>query len=154
MVFQLHLDTEKVEHIDLPDALCVSPDTSIRAVFEQLKESQRGSVLVCRDGIVAGVFTERDALHLMASNSSIDRPIEEVMNPNPATIQAHETVQAAISKMSSGGYRRLPVVDGDRRPQGMLKVTAILHYIVQHFPQFVYNLPPSPDDTTQQREGA
>ena len=91
---------------------------------------------------------------MMASRDEIDRPIEQAMNPNPATIQAQETVQAAISKMSSGGYRRLPVVDDQRRPIGLLKVTAILHYVVQHFPQFVYNLPPSPNDSTQEREGA
>ena len=94
MVFQLHLDTKKVEHIDLPDALCVSPYTSMRNVFEQLKESQRGSVLVCRDGIVAGIFTERDASYLRALNSSIDQSIEKVMNPT--LIQGHETIQATI----------------------------------------------------------
>ena len=99
---------KKVEQIDLPDALCVSPYTSIRNVFEQLKESQRGSVLVCRDGIVAGIFTERDASYLRALNSSIDQSIEKVMNPT--LIQGHNY------KLSSGGYRRLPVVDDDTDP--------------------------------------
>ena len=154
MVFQLHLDTETVGHIDLPAPFCVTPDVSVREVLEKLKEERRGSALICRDDKLVGIFTERDALYLMASNGSIDQPIETVMNDSPATIFPSESVQTAISRMSRGGYRRLPVIDDENRPIGLLKVTAILHYLVQHFPEFVYNLPPSPDDTTQQREGA
>ncbi len=154
MVFQLHLDTETVEHIDLPTPFCVTPDVSIREVLQKMKEEGRGSALICRDDKLIGIFTERDSLQLMARNGSIDGPIEEVMNANPATIFPKENVQTAISRMARGGYRRLPVVDDENRPIGLLKVTSILHYLVQHFPKFVYNLPPSPDDTTQQREGA
>ncbi|MDG2382787.1 MAG: CBS domain-containing protein [Pirellulaceae bacterium] len=154
MVFQLHLDTEKVEHIDLSEPLCVGPEISVRAVLEMLKKSRRSNVLICRDGKLVGIYTERDALRMMAAQSDLDGPIEQSMSVDPVTIQPGDTVQAAIKRMSSGGYRRLPVVDDDHRPVGLLKVTAILHYIVQHFPQFVYNLPPSPDDTTKQREGA
>jgi CBS domain-containing protein len=154
VVFQLHLDTETVGHIDLPSPFCVTPDASVREVLEKMKEERRGSALICRNEKLVGIFTERDSLYLMASNGSIDCPIEEVMNRDPETIFPTETVQTAISKMSRGGYRRLPVVDEENRPIGLLKVTAILHYLVQHFPKFVYNLPPSPDDTTQQREGA
>ncbi|MCP4190558.1 MAG: CBS domain-containing protein [Planctomycetaceae bacterium] len=154
MVFQLHLDTEKVEHIDLSEPLCVSPEVSVRAVLETLKETRRSNVLICRDGKLIGIYTERDALRMMAAQADIDGPIEKSMSCNPVSIQAQDTVQAAIKRMASGGYRRLPVVDADNRPVGLLKVTAILHYIVQHFPQYVYNLPPSSDHTTKQREGA
>lgn len=154
MVFQLHLSTETVGHIDLAVPLCVTPDVAIREVFETLRDQRRGSVCVCRDGILVGIFTERDALQLMASGGSVDAPIETVMTTNPATISATDTVEAAIAKMSLGGYRRLPVLDAEGRPAGLLKVSAILHYLVQHFPKFVYTLPPTPNQNIQHREGA
>jgi hypothetical protein len=56
--------------------------------------------------------------------------------------------------MSFGGYRRLPIVDDKGRPTGLLKVPGILHYLVEHFPNVVYNLPPTPHHSTQEREGA
>ena len=81
-------------------------------------------------------------------------PIETVMTRRPATICVTDTVEAAIAKMSLGGYRRLPVLDAEGRPIGLLKVSSILHYLVQHFPKFVYNLPPEPGQSCQDREGA
>ena len=120
MVFELHLDTETVGHIDLPSPFCVAPEASVREVLEKMKEERRGSALICRDERLVGIFTERDALYLMASNGSIDRPIEEVMNTSPATIRPTENVQTAISRMARGGYRRLPVVDDENRLVGII----------------------------------
>ncbi len=56
--------------------------------------------------------------------------------------------------MQTRGYRHLPVIDGNGRPQGVLSVKQIVHYIVEHFPATVYNLPPDPNVVQQEREGA
>ena len=37
---------------------------------------------------------------------------------------------------------------------GVLKVSGILHYLVEHFPKVVYTLPPEPHHKTAAREGA
>ena len=60
----------------------------------------------------------------------------------------------AIAAMTRGGYRRLPIVDADGRPMGIIKIEGILHYLVEHFPKVIYNLPPEPHYSRQQREGA
>lgn len=154
MVFRLHLDTETVGHIDMPLPLCVESDLSVRCVLEEMKRQGRGCALICQQGKLAGIFTERDALQRMAAESPLDVSITEAMTREPATILATDTVETAIARMSQGGYRRLPVIDQDRRPIGLLKVSAILHYLVQHFPRFVYNLPPQPHPRPKYREGA
>ena len=66
----------------------------------------------------------------------------------------NDNVGTAIRKMSLGGHRRLPIVDDQGRAVGLVKVSGILHYLVEHFPQTIYNLPPKPHPTTQEREGA
>ena len=154
MVFKLELDLESVAQVQLANAICVEEKTSLREVFQTLKEEQRASVMICRDGILQGIFTERDALHVMADEKSLDGPIEAYMSTNPVTINVSDTMQTAITKMSKGGYRRLPVVDNQMRPMGLMTVTEILRYLVEHFPEYVYNLPPEPHHTTQEREGA
>ena len=154
MAFQLNLQIETVEHASARKPFCVEPDVTVRDVLHQLRQERRGSAAVCRDGVLVGIFTERDALSMLASKKDLDVKIETVMTPNPTTVLITETMGNAIQKMSRGGYRRLPIVDEQGRPVGILKVAEVLHYLVQHFPEFVYNLPPTPDQTSTQREGA
>lgn len=153
MNLELNLTTETVTQASPLEPICVSPETSLREVFERLKGEGRGSILVCRDGAMVGIFTERDALRIMARGGNLDAAIETVMVRQPATIHAQATVAAAIQQMSSGGYRRLPVVDGDRKPLGVVQVSGIVHYLVEHFPKTIYNQPPVPHPVTQHREG-
>ncbi len=154
MVFHLRLDEESVGQVYLAKPLIVSPDVPVRKVFELLKAENRGCVLICQEDQLVGIFTERDALKRMAAGGSLDVPIAEAMNPSPSTIHQSATIDAAIAQMSSGGYRRLPVLDDSGKPIGLLKVGSVMHYLVQHFPTFVYNLPPDPDQRPPQREGA
>jgi CBS domain-containing protein len=151
---ELNLMTETVEHAWPAEPLCVTSQVSIREVFQRLKENKTGAVLVCRDGVLVGIFTERDALKIMASSGNLDAPIESVMVRNPATVPASEKVGVAIQKMSSGGYRNLPIVDDRGRPKGVLQVAGIVHYLVEHFPKSIYNLPPVAHHVMQQREGS
>lgn len=156
MVFQLHLGTDSVAHAHPQPPLCVESGTPVRSVLTQLQSERRGCCLVCRDGSLIGVFTERDIVRLMAGGSAafLDQPVDQVMTPDPVTIAQSDSVAAAIASMSHGGFRQLPVVDQDHRPTGLLNVAGILHYLVEHFPQYVYNLPPEPHHATQEREGA
>lgn len=170
--FQLELTTEPAASIDAARPECVPPEMSIRDVMRLLVEKNRGAALVCEHDRLLGIFTERDALRLMASaaeaaagqlastsgSETLDdpwsAPISKVMTANPVCLSSTESVAAAITKMSAGGYRRLPVVDGAGKPLSVVKVSSILNYLVDHFPKVIYTLPPSPHHKTQEREGA
>lgn len=153
MDLELNLTTESVELASPLPPISVAPETSIRDVFERLKGEGRGSILVCRDGVLVGIFTERDALRIMARGGNLDAPIETVMIRNPVTIDATATVAEAVEMMSSGGYRRLPIIDSQRRPVGVVQVAGIVHYLAEHFPKTIYNQPPVSNPVTQNREG-
>jgi CBS domain-containing protein len=152
--FDLQLDTETVDQTHPPRPLCVEPERSVRDILQLLRNEETESVLVCRAGVLVGIFTERDALRLTASDAELDVPVEQVMSAKPECISNRETVGAAISKMAEGGFRHLPIIDDEGHPVGLLKVSLILHYLVQHFPKYIYNLPPKPHQATRQREGA
>ena len=154
MNFQLRLDAESVEHAFPSDPLAVDPQTSVREVFLLLKDSHAGHVIVGQTGEIQGIFTERDALKLMAEGADLQPPVADVMSADPVTLGTDDTVGKAITIMSRGGYRRLPIVDETSALRGVLKSSGILHYLVQHFPNTIYTLPPEPNHTTQTREGA
>jgi len=152
--FQLHLETETVEHCHPSKPVCARANDSVRSVLRMLQTERTGVAMVCNDRRLVGVFTERDALRLLADGTNLDTPVSEVMVRNPVTVRKTDTVGRAISLMSVGGFRRLPIVDERGNVEGVLKVSGLLHYLVEHFPKVVYTLPPEPHYKAAAREGA
>jgi CBS domain-containing protein len=154
MDFHLNLSTETVEETHPGKPLIVSPQATIGEVFALLKKERTGGVLVCRDNVLVGVFTERDALKLMANGCDFNAPIATVMTARPVSVHTHETVSSAINRMAAGGFRRMPMVNDTGRPVGIVKVSGVLRYLVEHFPRAIYTLPPEPKRTMPERDGA
>lgn len=153
MGVELNLNSETVEQLLDGPPLCVEPTTSVRDVLALLKERDSGSVLVCRRRELLGIFTERDALRYMARHGDLEAAVESLMAAPPITLRATDTVAEAIRRMVAGGYRRLPVVDSHGAPVGVVKVSAVVRYLVEHFPKSVYNLPPQAGVAVLEREG-
>ena len=154
MSFHLSLNTEPVTAAYPDDPLLVSPDATVGEVLRLLKAHRAASVLVCADHRLLGIFTERDALFWMASGQSADLPIESLMSRKLTSLHEKSTVGEAIRLMSQGGFRRLPIVSSDGQPMGVAAVHGIVRYLVEHFPQTIYTLPPTPDSVQVEREGA
>ena len=152
--FQLRLDTVLVGHLPLDAPICVEPESSVRSVLSALVRQRGDSVLVCRANRMLGIFTERDALRMMAMAADLEVAISQAMTSSPAKLSKHDSLATAIQTMSRGGYRRLPVVDEALVPLGVLKTSHILHYLAEHFPKIIYNLPPAPHHAARVREGA
>lgn len=158
MSFQLSLSTESVSAAYPDQPLFVTPASTVGEVIQLLRAQETGSVLVCDSdgGKPLGIFTERDALKCMATASSgvMDQPISAVMSTDLTTVHADTCMGEMIKLMSQGGYRHIPIVDADGKPTGMETVYGLVHYLVDHFPQTIYNLPPNPGSVPSEREGA
>jgi CBS domain-containing protein len=152
--FQLSLDSEGVGSA-YPESPLASPiDSTVGDVLRLLRAQRTGAVMICEGTKLVGIVTERDALKLMASGTDLATPVREVMSSPPATISNRATVGEAIQIMSEGGYRHLPIVDGAGQPTGVVATQGIVHFLVDHFPATVYNLPPNPNASARDREGA
>lgn len=154
MDFQLNFQTDTIDQCQPAAPLCLAATVTVRDALRTMQERNRGAALICREQVIVGIFTERDALKIIAAGAGFDQPLEQVMTRNPKALLAGDSVGEAIAAMTRGGYRRLPVVDERGRPIGIVRVGHILHYLVEHFPTMIYNLPPQPHYSMQQREGA
>jgi CBS domain-containing protein len=152
--FQLSLDSEGIGSAYPDQPLAATVNDSVGQVLQLLRAQRTGAMLICDGEKLVGIFTERDALKLMARDADFSTPVSEVMSREPATIPATATVGQAIRVMSEGFYRHLPIVDDDGKPTGVVAVHGIVHYLVDHFPETVYNLPPDPNAAPKAREGA
>jgi CBS domain-containing protein len=120
----------------------------------QIQRFAFGSAMVCRDGKLIGIFTERDLMKLLAEGKSLDLPVSEVMTSHPRTVSRDDVLMTVIELMDEGGYRRLPVVDSSGSPVGIVDVKSVVHFIVEHFPKAVYNQAPRALLRSKDREGA
>jgi CBS domain-containing protein len=158
--FQLNLSSETSARAHPEAPLVVSPSLSVGEVLQLMQANKRGSVMVCAaDHRLLGIFTERDVVkhlagHGQGTKNGLDVAIEQVMVCDPVTVRGSDTVAQAIAVVAEGGYRRLPVVDASGQPTGVLDVSRVLEYLVEHVPKVAYTLPPQLHQTSPQREGA
>ena len=152
--FQLSLEKEGVGSAYPDQPLAATADETIGTVMQLLRAQRTGAVLLCDGPKLVGIFTERDALKQMAAGGDLSAPVRTVMTSDPATVASDATVASSIRMMAEGAYRHLPIVDQNREPKGVLAVHGIVRYLVDHFPETVYNLPPNPKVAQKAREGA
>ncbi len=153
MDIELKFATESVLEAGPSEALTVDPRTPVGDVLRLMRNCISGSVLIVQADRLLGIFTERDALRLMARGGDLSVPVSSVMVENPVTIHCDATIAQAILRMSSGGYRRLPVLDSAGRVNGVVQVSGIIHYLAELFPKTVYTQPPAAEAAAQ-RDGA
>jgi CBS domain-containing protein len=150
-----NLKVESVCRLNPTPPRRVEPSQPVADAVALMRQHDTGCVLVCQDEALVGIFTERDLMRrVLAARLPLSTPIEEVMTPEPVAVQPREPIGAAVRLMQHGGYRHLPVIDEAGRPLGVLSVKRIVHYLVEHFPGTVYNLPPDPDVYPRRAEGA
>ncbi|TWT36813.1 inosine 5'-monophosphate dehydrogenase [Posidoniimonas corsicana] len=154
MDFQLSLSSESVGATQPDTPLATAPDEPLANVLGLLRAQKQAAVMVCDGAKLVGIFTERDALRLLAEGADLAAPVSSAMSTDLMTIRPETTVGQAIRLMSEGGYRHLPVVDPDDSPTGVVAVRGIVHYLVEHFPDAVYTQSPTGDRPTAEREGA
>lgn len=128
---ELGLLTDRVSMFDSRWPLVIRPTMPVREVLRLLVDNRIGCVLIAENGKLAGIFTERDAL-LKLNDRAVelgDRPVGEFMTKNPQTLPATAKIAFAVQRMDLGGYRHIPIVDGDDRPTGVFSVRDILDYL-------------------------
>jgi CBS domain-containing protein len=116
-----------------------------------------GIILIVDDGVLVGVFSERDVLlKVAASGINISETVvADLMTANPQTLRPDDELVYALNLMSVGGFRHVPIVNDNRQPVAVVSMRDIVEYIVSLYPDEVLKLPPSPDQSiTQNREGA
>jgi CBS domain-containing protein len=139
---------------DLPSSSHAVLGANAGLESNQAGSSDEGPHAGSKKCTLLGIFTERDALKWMAAGCPADIPITTTMSDSPVSLQPSETVGMAIQKMAMGGYRHLPILSTEGIPTSIATVTGIVHYLVEHFPDTIYNLPPTPNSGPSEREGA
>jgi len=116
-----------VKHIMIEDVVTAKPNITVKDAVRILGEKHVGSVVVTdKDERCVGIFTERDAIRVVASELSLDTPLQQVMTKNVVTIGEEASLEEARRVVVSHGIRHLPVVNGNGEMVGLLSVRKLL----------------------------
>jgi CBS domain-containing protein len=130
--FQRLLMEEPVSAIANPSPATVAPDATVAEAVRQMKQGRTGCVLVVADGLLVGIFTERDlVLGVFGTDKDLESVrVREVMTRAPETVEPADSLRIALNKMSVGGFRHIPVVEG-RRVTGLVTAKGALGFLAR-----------------------
>ena len=94
----------------------VEPEARLAAAIKILAERKIGAVLVMSQGRVEGILSERDIVRVLGERGAavLDDPVSAVMTRKVISCKQTDTVSAIMEMMTSGKFRHLPVLEGDR----------------------------------------
>src|SRR5262249_19564993 len=120
--------------------VAVAPETTVSDVARLMGQQNIGAVLVVADGLVHGVFSERDLLRRAAdARQDWDQvPISRFMTPNPITVSPKLPWADAMALMDARRIRHLPVVHSGKLV-GMLSVRDLLHHRAEYLEALVHD---------------
>jgi len=91
-------------------------DQTVLEVAQAMVARNIGAVPVLRDGLLVGIFSERDLMKrvVVGGLQAGGTRVGEVMTSDPLTVNPQETPDNCMLLMRRHGFRHLPVCDGQQ----------------------------------------
>ena len=98
------------------ETFSVDVDQTILEVAQEMVARNIGAVPVLRNGLLTGIFSERDLMSRVVAEGRDPRAtrVEEVMTEDPLTVAPTEQLEDCMVLMRRHNFRHLPICDGKR----------------------------------------
>ena len=113
------------------DLLTVAPGEALGEVAQRMVDRDVGAVLVMEGEALAGILTERDVLRAVAAGIQDETIVSDWMTRDPDTMSPDDTTQHAAVLMIHGGFRHMPLVEGDK-VVGMLSIRDLMRVVLDN----------------------
>ncbi len=114
--------------------VCVLEEDSVGDVAEIMARSNIGAVLVLRnDGMLSGIFTERDLLRMAGTGAQVDRDqvVATAMTRDPWGVSLDEGARHVAREMLARGFRHAVVFGEGRVPIGIVSMRDMLAILLE-----------------------
>jgi CBS domain-containing protein len=111
----------------LTNVITASSSMTVKETIEILYNKHIGCVVaIDEEKKCIGIFTERDAIRLVAKNVDLNQPLGNVMTKNIITIPEDASINEVRRTIQTHSIRHLPVVNQEERLVGLLSVRALM----------------------------
>jgi len=109
--------------------LTVDATETLTDAAAQMDARGVGAVLVMNGERLSGILTERDVLRAVATGGVEGTNVGAWMTHDPDTIRPDERPGHAAAIMLHGGFRHLPVLDGDKAV-GIISIRDLMRLVI------------------------
>ena len=112
----------------------VAPDDKVSVAVKLLSERKIGAVLVMSGQHLDGILSERDIVRVIGERgaSALDEPVQAVMTRKVISCKPSDTVGSLMEMMTSGKFRHLPVIEGDKMV-GLISIGDVVKWRLREF---------------------
>jgi len=117
--------------------ICAETRTTVAAVIKMMTENRIGCICITNDENLVGIVTERDIL-LKVIGGGLDTSqtfAEDIMTHDPEYLYADDQIAFALNRMHVGGFRHVPLIELDGKPNGVISVRDILGHLTRSLGQ-------------------
>ena len=109
------------------DVLRVEGSQAVLDVAKAMVSRNIGAVPVLRNGVLVGIFSERDLMKRVVAEGRDPRStrVEEVMTQEPLSVTPQETLETCMHLMRRHGFRHLLICE-DKQLVGLVSLRDIL----------------------------
>lgn len=119
----------KVKDVMTQSAVCCSAETNVGAAVELLWVNNCGMLpVVGTHRRIQGVVTDRDITIAMGTRNRLpgELTVGEIATTNVVTCKPEDEIHEALQTMAEKRVRRLPVVNNEGIPEGILSIDDII----------------------------
>lgn len=118
-----------VAHAMSRDLATLEPAASLGDAARLMDKRHIAAVLVVEGERLIGIVTERDVTRAVAAERVEGSSVADWMTQYPETIEPSESMSQAALLMIHGGFRHLPVVEGEALV-GMLSIRDVVRVVL------------------------
>jgi CBS domain-containing protein len=134
----MSIESVTVASIMTKDVKTAKESQTVKAVARFMNENDIGSVVVVGVEVdkPVGIVTERDIVRVAGTAEvlTLQMPVRDMMSKPVITIDASSSIKDAIQSMELNNFRRLPVVDRQKKMVGIVTDKDIFRAIMKSQP--------------------
>ena len=113
-----------------PRVVATTPEKTVQEVADLLAKEQVGAVMVRNwEGVIIGIFSERDVVHGLASDRErlLSMEVGEMMTSTVVSCGLEDDIMDVMKIMTERHFRHMPVIE-DRKIEGIISLRDLVEF--------------------------